>query len=145
MVSRDISLVSQGKADTYSVEAHNAESHHYLAHLARHSRCREALKAVLECFMYAFNRCPLYKQCFPNYPIIRHMFTNSSKPMVYPLPHTCACNAGQFMLKSKHGDGNPPDVIAFPERRIFVLLRDKIAHLEWFYLSMRGGLCLRPS
>ena len=31
--------VSQGKADTYSVEADNAELRHYLARLARKSRC----------------------------------------------------------------------------------------------------------
>ena len=63
--------VSQGKADTYSVEADNAELRHYLARLARRSRCfsrcPEALKAALKLFMYCFNRRQLHKQQFPNY------------------------------------------------------------------------------
>lgn len=63
--------VSQGKADTYSVEAGNAKLHHYLARLARCSRCfsccPEALKAALKLFMYCFNRRQLHKQLFPNY------------------------------------------------------------------------------
>jgi insertion element IS1 protein InsB len=68
--------VSQGKADTYSVEGDNAELRHYLARLARRSRCfsrcPEALKAALKLFMYAFNRRQLHKQRFPNYPA--HVF-----------------------------------------------------------------------
>ncbi len=56
--------VSQGKADTYSVEGDNAELRHYLARLARHSRCfsrsPEALKAALKLFMYCFNRRQLH-------------------------------------------------------------------------------------
>lgn len=63
--------VSKGKADTYSVEAGNAELRHYLARLARRSRCfsrcPEALKAALKLFMYCFNRRQLHKQLFPNY------------------------------------------------------------------------------
>lgn len=63
--------VSQGKADTYSVEGDNAELRHYLARLARRSRCfsrcTEALKAALTLFMYAFNRRQLHKQRFPDY------------------------------------------------------------------------------
>jgi insertion element IS1 protein InsB len=63
--------VSQGKTDTYSVEADNAELRHYLARLARRSRCfsrcPEALKAALKLFMYCFNRRQLHKQHFPNY------------------------------------------------------------------------------
>jgi len=63
--------VSQGKNDTYSVEGDNAELRHYLARLARRSRCfsrcPEALKAALKLFMYCFNHRQLHKQRFPNY------------------------------------------------------------------------------
>jgi len=68
--------VSQGKTDTYSVEADNAELRHYLARLARRSRCfsrcPEALKAALKLFMYCFNRRRLHKRLFPFYPA--HVF-----------------------------------------------------------------------
>jgi insertion element IS1 protein InsB len=63
--------VSPGKTETFSVEADNAELRHYLARLARRSRCfsrcPEALKAALKLFMYCFNRRQLYKQRFPSY------------------------------------------------------------------------------
>ena len=63
--------VSQGKTDTYSVEADNAELRHYLARLARKSRCFSrcpyALECVLKLFVYSFNRRQLHKQMFPNY------------------------------------------------------------------------------
>ena len=71
--------VSEGKTDTYSVEGDNAELRHYLARLARRSRCfsrcPEALKAALKLFMYCFNRRQLHKQCFPNYPAHVFQFT----------------------------------------------------------------------
>ncbi len=64
--------VSQGKTDTYSFKADNAELRRYLARLVRHSRCfsrcPEASKAALKLFMYCFNRRQLKKQPFPNYP-----------------------------------------------------------------------------
>ena len=41
--------ISEGKADTYSVEGNNAELRHYLARLARSSRC--------------FSRCPYALHC----------------------------------------------------------------------------------
>ena len=70
--------VSQGKADTYSVEGDNAELRHYLARLARRSRCfsrcPEALMAALKLFMYCFNRRQLHKQQFPNYPAHVYQF-----------------------------------------------------------------------
>jgi insertion element IS1 protein InsB len=70
--------VSQGKTDTYSVEADNAELRHYLARLARRSRCfsrcPEALKAALRLFIYAFNHRQLYKQRFPRYPAHVYQF-----------------------------------------------------------------------
>jgi IS1 family transposase len=63
---------SQGKSDTYSVEADNAELRHYLARLARKSRCfsrcRYALECALRLFAFCFNSRQLYKQRFPNYP-----------------------------------------------------------------------------
>ncbi len=68
--------ISVGKRDTYSVEADNAELRHYLARLARRSRCLsrcpQALQAALKLFMYCFNRRQLHKQLFPNYPA--HVF-----------------------------------------------------------------------
>ena len=63
--------VSQGKNDTYSVEGDNAELRHYLARLARKSRCfsrcLEALQTALRLFVFSFNRRQLHKQLFPNY------------------------------------------------------------------------------
>ena len=63
--------VSKGKADTYSVEADNAELRHYLARLARKSRCFSRCPHALECalrlFVYCFNSRQLYKQQFPHY------------------------------------------------------------------------------
>jgi len=64
--------VSNGKEETYSVEACNAELRHYLARLARKSRCFSRCPYTLECairlFVYSFNSRQLYKQRFPNYP-----------------------------------------------------------------------------
>lgn len=64
--------VSVGKADTFSVEADNAELRHYLARLARSSRCFSRCPYALECalrlFVYCFNSRQLYKQRFPAYP-----------------------------------------------------------------------------
>src|SRR5690349_1641689 len=63
--------VSEGKTDTYSVEGDNAELRHYLARLARKSRCfsrcLEALQSALTLFVFAFNRRQLHKQLFLNY------------------------------------------------------------------------------
>lgn len=60
-----------GKVDTYSVEADYAELRHYLARLARKSRCVSCCPYVLECalrlFVFCFNSRQLYKQRFPNY------------------------------------------------------------------------------
>jgi IS1 family transposase len=63
--------VSEGKADTYSVEACNAEFRHYLARLARSSRCFSrcpmALQSAVHLFVFCFNARQLYKQQFPAY------------------------------------------------------------------------------
>ena len=40
---------SEGKSDTYSVEGDNAELRHYLARLARKSRCFSRCPYALEC------------------------------------------------------------------------------------------------
>jgi len=64
--------VSDGKSDTYSVEADNAEFHHYLARLARSSRCFSRCPHALECaltlFVFCFNSRQLHKRQFPAYP-----------------------------------------------------------------------------
>jgi IS1 family transposase len=64
--------VSEGKTETYSVEGDNAEIRHYLARLARSSRCFSRCPYALECalrlFFYCFNSRQLYKQHFPAYP-----------------------------------------------------------------------------
>lgn len=64
--------VSEGKTDTYSVEGDNAELRHYLARLARSSRCFSRCPHALECalrlFIYCYNRRQLHKQLFPDYP-----------------------------------------------------------------------------
>jgi insertion element IS1 protein InsB len=63
--------VSDAKSDTYSVEGDNSELRHYLARLARRSRCfsrcPNALQRTLKLFVYAFNRRQLHKRTFPNY------------------------------------------------------------------------------
>ncbi len=64
--------VSKGKSETYSVEADNAELRHYLARLARRSRCFSrcpyALEGALRVFVYAFNRRQLHQRRYPRYP-----------------------------------------------------------------------------
>lgn len=68
--------VSEGKTETYSVEGNNAELRHYLARLARKSRCFSrcpyALCDALRLFIFAFNSRQLYKQKYPDYPA--HVF-----------------------------------------------------------------------
>jgi len=65
--------VSVGKSDTYSVEADNAELRHYLARLARSSRCFSRCPYALECalllFVYCFNSRQLRKRTHPAYPV----------------------------------------------------------------------------
>jgi len=64
--------LSDGKSDTYSVEAANALFRHYLARLARSSRCFSRCPSALQCalrlFVYCFNSRQLHKCAFPNYP-----------------------------------------------------------------------------
>ena len=60
------------KRETYRVEGMNAELRHYLARLARHSRCFsrciQALRRAVTLFVFAWNRRQLYRQRFPRYP-----------------------------------------------------------------------------
>ena len=60
------------KSQTYSVEAVNAELRHYLARLARKSRCFSrsllALWRSVKLFVFAWNRRQLHKRAFPKYP-----------------------------------------------------------------------------
>jgi insertion element IS1 protein InsB len=64
--------VSLGKSETYSVEGDNSELRHYLARLARRSRCFSrcpyALEYAIRLFVYSFNGRQLYKQQYPDYP-----------------------------------------------------------------------------
>jgi len=65
-------LAMPDKSQTYRVEGDNAELRHYLARLARRSRCFSrsvlALQRAIKLFVYAWNRRQLYKQRYPNYP-----------------------------------------------------------------------------
>ena len=60
------------KSQTYAVEADNAELRHYLARLARKSRCFSrcihALWRAGKLFVFAWNRRQLHKRAYPNYP-----------------------------------------------------------------------------
>ena len=65
-------LAMWDKSETYSVEAGNAELRHYLARLARKSRCFsrsiDALRRHVKLFIYAWNQRQLHKRQNPNYP-----------------------------------------------------------------------------
>ena len=60
------------KSQTYAVEGDNAELRHYLARLARGSRCFsrsiDALRTAVRLFVYAWNARQLYKRAHPHYP-----------------------------------------------------------------------------
>jgi insertion element IS1 protein InsB len=60
------------KSETYRAEGDNAELRHYLARLARRSRCFSrcihALRRTIKLFVYAWNRRQLHRQRFPKYP-----------------------------------------------------------------------------
>ena len=63
--------VSEGNTDTFSVEGNNAELRHYLARLARSSRCFSRCPYALACavrlLVYYFNQRQLRKHRFPKY------------------------------------------------------------------------------
>ena len=60
------------KSQTYTVESVNADLRHFLARLARHSRCFSrrlaALERALRLFVHYFNLQQLYRHAFPRYP-----------------------------------------------------------------------------
>lgn len=60
------------KSQTYAVEANNAELRHYLARLARRSRCFSrcalALARAVRLFVFAWNHRQLFIRCHPAYP-----------------------------------------------------------------------------
>lgn len=67
------------KSETYRVEGVNAEMRHYLARLARKtrcfSRCLHALTRAIKWFVSAWNRRQLYHQRYPKYPAHVRDFT----------------------------------------------------------------------
>ena len=78
--------VSEGKTDTFSVEADNAELRHYLARLARSSRCFSRCPYALACavrlFVFYFNQRQLKNISFQNIPFtlstsFPHLFSHS--------------------------------------------------------------------
>ena len=78
-----IHVALPNKSQTYRVEGVNAELRHYLARLARRSRCfsrhLNALTQAIKLFVYAWNRRQLYRQAHPNYPAHVRQF-------IYPPP-----------------------------------------------------------
>ncbi len=60
------------KSETYSVEGGNADIRHYLARLARSSRCfsrcYKALARAVEIFVYFYNERQIKKRRRPKYP-----------------------------------------------------------------------------
>jgi insertion element IS1 protein InsB len=64
-------LVAEGKSQTYSVEGGNSDLRHYLARLAKKSRCfsrcMHALKRNIALFIQCWNRRQLFKHTYPRY------------------------------------------------------------------------------
>lgn len=64
-------IVSDGKDDTDTVEGVNADVRHYLARLARRSRCfsrsLEALRTAIKLFVFYFNQRCLARHAHPEY------------------------------------------------------------------------------
>ena len=62
-------LAMWDKSETYSVEAGNAELRHYLARLARKSRCFsrsiDALRRHVKLFIYAWKQRQLHNKHYP--------------------------------------------------------------------------------
>jgi insertion element IS1 protein InsB len=59
------------KSETYRVEGDNAEIRHYLARLARRSRCFsrciQALRRAIQLFVFAWNSRQLHQSRYPKY------------------------------------------------------------------------------
>lgn len=60
------------KSQTYTVEGGNADLRHYLARLARKSRCfsrcLHALRRAIKLFVWCYNQRQLWNQHYPKYP-----------------------------------------------------------------------------
>ena len=56
------------KSQTFSVEGTNADLRHYLARLARRSRCIQALRRAVDLFARCYNARQLRKRKHPRYP-----------------------------------------------------------------------------
>ena len=55
------------KSQTYSVEGTNTDLRHYLARLARRSRCIHALTRAFDLFVRCYNARQLRKRKYPRY------------------------------------------------------------------------------
>ena len=66
-----VHLVAEGKTQTYSVEGGNADLRHYLARLAKKSRCFSrcltALRRAITLFVHCWNKRQLFRRRFPDY------------------------------------------------------------------------------
>ena len=75
------------KSETFRVEGDNAELRHYLARLARRSRCFsrciKALARSIKLFVYAWNLRQMHRKKYPNYPAYHIDFLY---PRDLPLP-----------------------------------------------------------
>ena len=64
-------LIEPGKSQTYSIEGGNADLRHYLARLAKRSRCfscsLQAFKNTIKLFVYCWNRRQLFHCAYPTY------------------------------------------------------------------------------
>lgn len=69
------------KSETFRVEGTNTEFRHYLARLARRSRCFsrciQALRRAVKLFVYLWNCRQLHRQRYPAYPAHLIQFVDS--------------------------------------------------------------------
>lgn len=72
--------VSEGKAETFSVEGDNADLRHYFARLVRRSgcfsRCIQALWNAVKLFVHCYNQRQIRKHKYSQYPIHGFHFVN---------------------------------------------------------------------
>jgi len=73
--------VAPGKSETFSVEGDNAQLRHYLARLARKSRCFSrclwALGRAVDLFVYAWNKRQQFRRANPRLPAhVRNFVTD---------------------------------------------------------------------
>ena len=84
------------KSQTFQVEGHNVEIQHYLARLARRSRCFSrcirALTEAIKLFVFAWNRHQLYRHAILTISLIslilyRQPFHHSCKELCHKRSH----------------------------------------------------------